>query len=167
MITKDDTITVGGRTVLRFFPTHKKIKDGIVRCFACGQIDEDGYHDRAYCPAAGGALPFPTSTLKLNLKADSGFRSESSQRITLAQWQLINVVLSGAETMPVPIVDQDGATVGTANVEIADLFKVEAFKDDEGTVWTPPTAWAYRAACNAIHQRESREIDAIVRAGAA
>lgn len=95
--TATDTVMVGSSEVLRFFPTHKRIKDGIVRCFACGQIDEDGYHDRAYCPAAGGALPFPTSTLKLNLKADSGFRSESSQRITLAQWVAIQNILNAPE----------------------------------------------------------------------
>jgi hypothetical protein len=148
-ITKDDTIDIGDRAVLRFFPTHKKIKDGIPRCISCGQIDEPEYHESAYCPGAGGALPFPTSTLKMNLKADSGFRSESSQRITLEQWRLINIVLSGGASISLPIVDQDGKNVGTANVEVADMFKVEAFMDEEGTVWTPPTALAYRAACKA------------------
>lgn len=31
------------------------------RCFACGQIDEDGYHDQAKCPAIGGTLEAGTT----------------------------------------------------------------------------------------------------------
>ncbi len=52
------------------------------------------WHDEGFCPATSGALPFPTSTLTMKLKADSGFRSESSQRITLAQWVAINRILN-------------------------------------------------------------------------
>jgi hypothetical protein len=94
-INADDKIKVGSREVLRFHPTHKRIKDNIPRCISCGQIDEDGWHEAAYCPGMGGALPFPTSTLKLTLKADSGFRSECTQRITLEQWVAINRLLNG------------------------------------------------------------------------
>jgi hypothetical protein len=44
----------------------------------------------------GGALPFPTSTLRLHMKADSGFNSKSEHRLTLDQWVRINAILGEA-----------------------------------------------------------------------
>lgn len=92
--TADETITIGNREVLRFHPLHKRIRDKIPRCIACGQIDEDGYHEAKFCPGAGGALPFPTSSIKINLRADSGFRAELRARITLEQWGAINRIIA-------------------------------------------------------------------------
>lgn len=90
----DERIMVGGKSVLRFHPLGRRIRDGLVRCFGCGQIDEPHWHDARFCPLTGGDLPFPTSTLSLTLKADSGYRATLSQRITLKQWVAINAVLS-------------------------------------------------------------------------
>ena len=50
-------ITVGSREYVQFIPYPQSVRDGTVRCIACGQIDEAPYHDNALCPGAGGALP--------------------------------------------------------------------------------------------------------------
>lgn len=50
-------IRIGGRVVRRFVPLGSPVRDGTVRCIACGQIDEDGFHDAAFCPATGGPRP--------------------------------------------------------------------------------------------------------------
>lgn len=50
MTRKVETITIGGREYSKFIPWPKKVRDGTVRCFSCGQVDEDGYHDDALCP---------------------------------------------------------------------------------------------------------------------
>lgn len=153
--TATDTIDIGDREVLRFWPTHKKIKDKVPRCISCGQIDEQPWHIQEYCPGMGGSLPFPTSTIKINLKADSGFRSEITARLTIEQWTLINLIIADQEFITAPILDQNGKHVGTAQKSIADMFKVEAFVDDEGTNWTPPTSWAYYAACKALNAHKA------------
>jgi len=152
----DSTIRVGDKDVIRFHPLHKRIKDGIPRCASCGQIDEDGYHDIRWCPATGGEIPFPTSTLKLTLKADSGFRSETTARITVYQWQLINMVLAADPEIVRHIADQHGNHVGTANTSVRELLTVEAFVDESGTAWTPPTAHAYYAVCRALKAKDAR-----------
>jgi len=99
----DDTIQIGGKSYLRFHPLHKKVRDDAPRCFACGQIDEPEWHESQWCPAHGGALPFPTSTLKLKLRADNGFRCEATYRLTLEQWVAINQILNS---------DSDGSPEG-------------------------------------------------------
>lgn len=43
----------------------------------------------------------------------------------------------------IPIIDQNLNEVGQQWVEPSDLFKVEGYVDESGTVWTPPTAMAY------------------------
>lgn len=90
----DDTIDLGSKKVLRFHPLHKRIRDNVPRCISCGQIDEPDFHEAEWCPGMGGWLPFPTATLKTELKADKGFRSSGSQRITLEQWVAINRILA-------------------------------------------------------------------------
>jgi hypothetical protein len=147
----DDTIQVGGKAYLRFHPLHKKVKDGTLRCFACGQIDDEPWHDAAYCPGMGGEIPFPTSTLKLSLKVDSGFRHDSTQRITLTQWRLVSAIISADDGLVRDIVDQSGRIVGEARTPLKDMLTVQAFVDEKGTVWAAPTAWAYFAACRALN----------------
>lgn len=39
-----EKISVGTRLVSRFIPYPKTVRDGTVRCFACGQIDEPQHH---------------------------------------------------------------------------------------------------------------------------
>lgn len=48
-----------------------------------------------------------------------------------------------------PIIDQDGNRVGIAHRLPEELCYVEAYVDDHGTVWTPPTAYAYAMVCKA------------------
>ncbi|RYG88629.1 MAG: hypothetical protein EON59_03780 [Alphaproteobacteria bacterium] len=110
-----DTLLVDGRSVLRFHPLHKKVRDGIPRCIACGQIDEDGWHEAEWCPGCGGDLPFATSTLKLSLKADSGFRSESTTRLTLAQWRLINTTMHSGPALVRYLLDQAASVIESAS----------------------------------------------------
>lgn len=155
----DSTITDGGKTYLRFHPLHKKVKDGTVRCVSCGQIDEVEYHDDRYCTGMGGWLPFPTSTLTLKLKADSGFRSEIVQRITLEQWVMINKILAADPEVSRPIVDQNGSKIGDARIRVADMINVEAYVDEAGTAWTPPTAWAYYSLCQAVMKKDARILE--------
>lgn len=91
-----------------------------------------------------------SSTLKVSLKADSGYRSNVTARISLRQWALINLILSAEEgRVLLPILDQDGKLVGHANKRLGEFELVEAFVDDNGTAWLPPTAWAYYAVCTA------------------
>jgi hypothetical protein len=49
----------------------------------------------------------------------------------------------------VPIVDQDGNRCGVSHKLPEELCYVEAFVDENGTVWTPPTAYAYAMVCKA------------------
>ena len=39
-----EKIAFGGREVSRFIAHPKQVRDGTVRCIACGQIDEPEYH---------------------------------------------------------------------------------------------------------------------------
>jgi hypothetical protein len=39
-----EKITIGRREYSRFIPYPKQVRDGTVRCIACGQIDEPEYH---------------------------------------------------------------------------------------------------------------------------
>lgn len=56
----------------------------------------------------------------------------------------------------VSIVDQDGNEVGERFASIRELATEEAFKDEAGTVWTVPTAWAYFAACRALNAAKAK-----------
>lgn len=49
-------------------------------------------------------------------------------------------------TVTIPIVDQDNKVIGHHDT----ITSVQAFVDDQGTTWLPPTAWAYYAACKAL-----------------
>jgi HAMP domain-containing protein len=49
----------------------------------------------------------------------------------------------------VSIVDQDGNEVGHTHRSMAELLREDAWRDDNGTIWNPPTAWAYFAVCRA------------------
>lgn len=97
---KDVMIIANGLPVLKFHPTHKRIKDGTPRCIACGQIDEPEIHEAIYCPAMGGDLPFPTSVLKYTLRADNGYRCEGSGRLTLRQWKAVMKVIHNLPSRP-------------------------------------------------------------------
>lgn len=48
------TITIGGRGYMKFIPPGQPVRDGTVRCFCCGQIDEPDYHDNKLCRATAG-----------------------------------------------------------------------------------------------------------------
>lgn len=63
-------ITVGSREYVQFIPHPQAVRDGTVRCLACGQIDEDGFHDKAFCPGMGGALP-QTENVKAFIAANA------------------------------------------------------------------------------------------------
>lgn len=158
----EQTINVDGREFLKFHPTYKRIKDGTPRCISCGQIDEDGIHEAKFCPGMGGWLPFPTSTLKIKLKADDGYNAEATHRITIEQWVLITRILNSDDGKVVtPIVDQWGNEVGRDYPAVTDLLKSEAYVDENGTVWTRPTAWAYAAACAAIKLHVTDTADSV------
>ncbi len=51
----------------------------------------------------------------------------------------------------VPIIDQNGKQVGSGTI---DIMQVDAYVDDRGTAWLPPTAWAYYAVCLALRRAE-------------
>ena len=52
----------------------------------------------------------------------------------------------------IPIITQDNKVAGWSEIELSDLLQVEGHIDDQGNVWTPPTAWAYMQACNLRHE---------------
>lgn len=156
ILSADDRIDVGGVSVLRFHPLNRKVKDGTPRCIACGQIDEDGYHEAEFCPGVGGWLPFPTSTIKIKLRADNGYGCEVSARITLEQWVLIDRIIAGEGCLQREIVDQDKNVVGTARTPLKELVHLESHTDANGTTWTPPTAYAYFAVCKALEKKDAR-----------
>ena len=52
-----------------------------------------------------------------------------------------------AEKIILPIIDQHGNTIGTAERTPEEHGIVEAFVDDHDTAWMPPTAWAYFKRC--------------------
>jgi hypothetical protein len=58
--------------------------------------------------------------------------------------------------IPFQIVDQDGKRIGVARRTPDELLRSEAFVDDRGTAWMPPTAWAYFAACRARDAQAAR-----------
>lgn len=39
-----EKVTIGHREYTRFLPYPKAVRDGTVRCFECGQIDEPEFH---------------------------------------------------------------------------------------------------------------------------
>lgn len=45
-----EKIVIGGREYSKFIPYPKAVRDGTLRCIACGQIDEPEYHDSNLCP---------------------------------------------------------------------------------------------------------------------
>lgn len=51
--------------------------------------------------------------------------------------------------IPMPLIDQRGKRIGVARRTPAELMRVDAFVDERGTAWMPPTAWAYFAVCKA------------------
>jgi hypothetical protein len=51
--------------------------------------------------------------------------------------------------IPLPIMNQEGSRAGVARRTPEEILRVEAFRDERGTVWMPPTAWAYFSACRA------------------
>lgn len=66
-----------------------------------------------------------------------------------------------------PIVDQDGKTVGTTDrAATGELYRVNAYVDESGTAWTPPTAWAYRQVClsNATNRERAEKAEAALSA---
>jgi hypothetical protein len=46
-----EMITIGEREYRKFIRYPEEVDDGTLRCIACGQIDEEEYHDQALCPA--------------------------------------------------------------------------------------------------------------------
>lgn len=64
-MTRATKIKIGNRTVRRIIAPGLPVRDGTVRCFACGQIDEPEYHDNAQCPATKAtAAPTIYTTLR-------------------------------------------------------------------------------------------------------
>jgi uncharacterized Zn finger protein (UPF0148 family) len=55
----------------------------------------------------------------------------------------------------VSIVDQDGNEVGYTHRPMAELRREDAWRDDNGTIWNPPTAWAYFAVCRARDAKQA------------
>lgn len=67
-----------------------------------------------------------------------------------------------------PIVDQDGNEVGRLDrMALGELYRVHAYVDEAGTVWTPPTAWAYRQACLALSRERAAPLPSRERLGEA
>ena len=54
-----------------------------------------------------------------------------------------------------PVVDQHGKVVGSENRRPSDFLTVTGYRDPDGVIWTPPTAFAYAAACEARHAWEN------------
>lgn len=46
-------IEIGGREYSRFIQWPSEVRDGTVRCFQCGQMDEPEYHLDEYCTRDG------------------------------------------------------------------------------------------------------------------
>jgi hypothetical protein len=46
-----------------------------------------------------------------------------------------------------PIINQHGERVGVHHALPEELLYVEAYVDENGTAWTPPTAYAYAMVC--------------------
>lgn len=44
-----EKIVIKGRSYSKFIRWPEKVRDGTVRCVACGQIDEPEYHDADLC----------------------------------------------------------------------------------------------------------------------
>lgn len=65
-----------------------------------------------------------------------------------------NARLAGSQI--VRLIDQDGTVVGARTKVLADLLVEHAHRDATGTVWTQPTAWAYRQACRALDGHRTR-----------
>jgi hypothetical protein len=61
----------------------------------------------------------------------------------------------------VPLIDQYSKQVGSSRIVID---RVDAYIDELGTVWVPPTAWAYMAACKALRDAHSERDKAYTRA---
>lgn len=57
------SITVGGKQYRKFIPYPQEVDDGTLRCIACGQIDEEEFHDNDLCVAAHPAQSAPVETL--------------------------------------------------------------------------------------------------------
>ena len=64
------TIEIGSRRFKRFIVHPLGPRDGTLRCIACGQIDDEPWHEREYCPALGGRLPL-TEHAKTFLEANA------------------------------------------------------------------------------------------------
>ena len=56
----------------------------------------------------------------------------------------------------VSLVDQDGNEVGFHHINHAELMREEVWRDDNGTIWSRPTAWAYYAACQDRNARATK-----------
>lgn len=53
---KDEVITIGGKIYEKFIRYPTPVNDGTARCFSCGQIDEEPYHDNSLCPETAVGL---------------------------------------------------------------------------------------------------------------
>lgn len=60
-----------------------------------------------------------------------------------------------------PIVDQNGTYCGVQRSALSSLLVIEGYRDEEGTIWTPPTAYAYAMICKAHHLRRD-ELEALL-----
>lgn len=49
-----------------------------------------------------------------------------------------------------PLVDQHGLHFGNRHISFDELHRIEVVTDDDGNVWTPPTAWAYMKVCQTL-----------------
>lgn len=82
---KHEMILVGPRLqVRRFILPGKPVRDGTLRCVACGQIDEIGYHNESICRAARkGTLDWDSifSPPKPFVPIDDGARDGQRQLI--------------------------------------------------------------------------------------
>ena len=54
-----------------------------------------------------------------------------------------------------PVVDQHGKVVGSEHRRPSDFLTVTGYRDPDGVIWTPPTAFAYAAVCEARHAWEN------------
>lgn len=56
----------------------------------------------------------------------------------------------------VPLIDQTDTFVGWHHRKADDLLSADAYRDEDGTIWTQPTAEAYARACAALHAKTAR-----------